>query len=63
MNKFWAGWISYGAIRSLIQDYWGPDKMIQMVKEDWIDASITVPLALAMIIISICLYFKEEKTK
>jgi hypothetical protein len=46
INPFWRGVITYGAVTSLIQDSMGKEEYLRRVETGWIDASITVPIAL-----------------
>jgi len=50
MSPFWRGVIAYGAWTSLIQDFMGKEEYLRRVETGWIDAGITVPIALIALI-------------
>ena len=63
MNKLRRG-IIIGTILSwsgvsLFQDVLGLERYIQHVRDKWIDASVTVPLAIVLIGIAIFIFVKE----
>lgn len=58
MKKFWAGVLTHMATISLYQDFHGKQGYIDLIRKNWIDASITVPFALILIVIAIYLYLK-----
>ena len=43
---FLKGFVAHAAITSLIQDYNGLEKYIEMMREGWVDSSLSLPLAL-----------------
>lgn len=47
---WWAGFASHMAISSLAQDAHGKEEMIRLIAYHWIDAKITVPIAIAVMI-------------
>jgi hypothetical protein len=52
MKLFWAGWLAHMGLTSLHQDYYGKAHYIELVQDKWIDPSITIPLALALLVIA-----------
>ena len=57
-TKFWNGVFTYIAIESLIQDYYGKDAWLARAAEHWADASITVPVALIILVAALWDYAK-----
>jgi hypothetical protein len=53
---FLAGVLSYSAILSISQDIYGLERYIVYIRENWIDSSITIPLALFMLTVSFILW-------
>ena len=51
-----SGAIATGAIISLIQDMMGRERTLEMVRESWVDAAYTVPIALLMLLVASGLY-------
>lgn len=43
------GALMWAAVASLHQDMLGKDAYIQLVQDHWVDASVTVPIAIAML--------------
>ena len=56
-NRFvwaWAcGGLCVAAYHSLAQDLNGQEEMIRRMQEDWIDASITVPIAIVLVVVAL----------
>lgn len=50
MGSFWRGFVACWMVTSLIQDYIGKEAYLKKVEEGWIDASITVPIAIIVLI-------------
>lgn len=49
MGSFWRGFVACWAVTSLIQDYIGKEAYLKKIEEGWIDASITVPIAITVL--------------
>lgn len=50
-NYFRHGIVFYAAVVSLYQDFLGKDAYIEACKNHWIDPSISVPIAIGMLVI------------
>ena len=61
MKQFWSGVLFHGGVISLHQDYQGKEEYIKHVNEHWVNASVTVPIALFMIFVASVLYYWNEK--
>lgn len=53
---FWCGFVNACAVASLYQDYWGLEKMQELMADHWIDSSISVPIAIVVLVISVLAY-------
>ncbi len=53
---FWSGLFLSTAIRSLLQDSVGLEGYIEHLRNHWVDASITVPLALVLLVVTVAMY-------
>jgi hypothetical protein len=64
-NAWYSGFISALALVSLFQDYCGKEGYIEVVRNHWMSAYITVPLALAALLLSFWLlwYARREEDK
>jgi hypothetical protein len=59
-SSFLAGFLASMAIKSLIMDYHGQIKMIELMQTAWINSSITVPLACTALLAAIFIYRKAN---
>jgi hypothetical protein len=60
MTKFFAGSIFTLSVLSLVQDFMGKEAYIEHVTNNWASAWITVPLALVLLVYSICIAYAKE---
>jgi hypothetical protein len=51
VNGFLHGMVVYGCIKSLYQDIIGKEAYLQEAERNWMDASITVPLAIILLVL------------
>ena len=49
-NYFVHGFLCHWAITSLIQDSMGKEAYIENVQSNWIDGSVTIPLAIGVLV-------------
>lgn len=57
--EFWAGVSFLFAVQSLFQDFLGRDAYVAQVREHWISSSISVPLALVVLVVIVALDRKK----
>jgi hypothetical protein len=64
MKSWWwifaAGYLANGALHSLVQDYYGMERYIQIESAAWMPAEHTVPLALFQLLVSILLIINNR---
>ena len=60
---FLAGWLSYGALTSISQDIIGKAEHVRRAEACWISWYISVPIALAALVISYLLLEKADRPK
>lgn len=58
-SKFYSGCLATVAYLSLSQDYYGKEEYIRRVSMGWVDGSITIPLALILLVVSLILYHND----
>lgn len=61
-KKFLAGFLTHSAIVSLLQDYWGMEGTIRRMVNGWMSAWITVPVAIALLVLSAYLCHEPKPT-
>ena len=65
MNRRWtlivSGALFYACITSLYQDIYGKGRYLAMVEDYWVDAWITVPLAIVVMILVVSIWHKDKK--
>jgi hypothetical protein len=59
-SSFFAGFLASMAIKSLMMDYHGQTKMIELMQTAWINSSITGPLACTALLAAIFIYLKAN---
>lgn len=59
-KAFWRGVISYACTTSLLQDLIGKEGYIQRVQEHWVDSSITIPVAVCVLVWCLIMPFGQE---
>ena len=60
-NAFIAGWLAYAALVSLSQDIMGKAEYLRSTEARWIEWYISVPIALAILVLSCLLMNRAEK--
>lgn len=58
---FWSGWLSATAGLSLFQDALGRDRYIELCREHWIPANVSVPIAILMIGVAVVLAIRAAE--
>ncbi len=56
LEKFLGGWLCCYGTMCLVRDYHGKEAYIQLVKDKWVDPSLTVPLSIWMIILGLWVF-------
>ena len=63
MKKFFSGILIYTGIISLNQDFMGKENYIEWANTHWIDAKITIPIAICFILIGLLLLINKIEIK
>jgi len=61
-SLFMSGWLACCAARSLWQDWLGQDAYVMHVREHWVSASLTVPVAFLLLVFALWVYLKEARS-
>lgn len=61
MYKFFGGMIFLSGITSLIRACYGKAKYVSICEKYWVDSSITIPLALLVIVFGLLITFKKDR--
>ena len=48
-SSYWLGIITSASVFSLIQDWFGPDRYVQHIRNGWVDERISVPVAITIL--------------
>lgn len=59
-KRFISGFLTCWALTSLQQDYWGMEGTVRHVVNDWVSWKITVPLAIAVLLLARFLSYEAE---
>lgn len=60
-DSFWGGFVLAGSLHSLLEDAIGQEGMARMVRDGWVSAKVTVPLALFGVLIAAFGYFISRR--
>ncbi len=60
---WWSGVLMTLAVLSLYQDFFGRDRYIEIVRAGWVSGWITVPLAIAKMVIALILLSMAARKK
>ena len=59
-KKFVAGFLTYNALLSLQQDYWGKDETIRHITNNWVTAWVSIPISLICLGLAFWLCLGDE---